>query len=94
MSESESETLQRATQSTRDYVLDNFMYMRRVKELGDDDSLLRTGVITSLGVMELVDWVETTFGVSVEPSDITEENFDTVRSIARYIATKAAVAGV
>jgi acyl carrier protein len=91
---SESEVLQRTMQSTREYVLENFMYMRRNKELDDDDSLLRTGVITSLGVMELVDWVETTFGLRVDPSDITEENFDTVRSIARYITTKAALASV
>jgi acyl carrier protein len=86
----ESEVLHQA----KTYVLENFMYMRRVKELGDDDSLLRTGVITSLGVMELVDWVEATFGVRVDPSEITEENFDTVRSIARFISSKAAVASV
>jgi acyl carrier protein len=86
----ENEVLQQA----KGYVLENFMYMRRVKELGDDDSLLRTGVITSLGVMELVDWVEATFGVQVDPAEITEENFDTVRNIARYIASKAAVASV
>ena len=86
----ETEVLQQA----KSYVLENFMYMRRVKELGDEDSLLRTGVITSLGVMELVDWIETTFGVRVDPSDITEENFDTVRSIARFVTSKGAMATV
>ena len=82
----ENEVLER----TKSYVVENFMYMRRNKELHDDDSLLRTGVITSLGVMELVDWVETTFDVEVEPSEITEHNFDTARSVARYILSKAA----
>jgi acyl carrier protein len=86
----EQEVLERA----RSYVLENFLYMRRNQKLGDDDSLLRTGVITSLGVMELVDWVESTFGVSVEPSDITEQNFDTTRSIARFVVSKAATVTV
>ena len=83
---SEAEILQQ----TKNYVLENFMYMRRNKELGDDDSLLKIGVITSLGVMELVDWVETTFGVSVDPSEITEQNFDSARSIARFVMSKSA----
>lgn len=83
---SETEILEQ----TKSFVIDNFLYMRRNKALGDDDSLLRNGVVTSLGVMELVDWIESTFGVRVEPSEITEQNFDTPRSIARFIASKAA----
>ena len=75
-------------QQTKDYVVENFLYMRRNKELGEEDSLLRTGVITSLGIMELVDWVETTFDVSVDPSEITEQNFDSLRNIARFIGAK------
>jgi acyl carrier protein len=70
------------------FVLANFLYMRRNKELRDDDSLLRQGVITSLGVMELVDWIEESFGVKVEPSEITEQNFETPRSIARFVRAK------
>ena len=85
----ENEVLQR----TKAFVVENFMYMRRNTQLGDDDSLLRTGVITSLGVMELVDWVETTYGFRVEPSEITEQNFDTARSIARFVLTKCALVG-
>jgi len=76
------------------FVVANFMYMRRNKDLKEDDSLLRNGVITSLGVMELVDWVEETFGVQVEPGEITEQNFDTAGNIARFIRTKTeAMAG-
>ncbi|MGE0159620.1 MAG: acyl carrier protein [Gemmatimonadales bacterium] len=72
------------------FVVANFLYMRRNKELRDDDSLLRNGVITSLGVMELVDWVEETFGVQVDPTEITEQNFETPRAIARFIHAKTA----
>jgi acyl carrier protein len=71
------------------FVVANFLYMRRNKDLKEDDSLLRNGVITSLGVMELVDWVEETFDVQVEPGEITEQNFDTPRNIARFIRTKS-----
>ena len=52
---------------TKSFVIDNFLYMRRNKALGDDDSLLRNGIITSLGVVELVEWIESTFGPSSRP---------------------------
>jgi acyl carrier protein len=78
-------------EQARDFVVENFMYMRKVKTIGDDESLLRTGVISSLGMMEVVEWVESNFGVSVDPNEITEQNFDTLRGIARFVSSKANV---
>lgn len=77
-------------QRTRAYVLENFLYMRRDPKLDHDDPLLATGVIDSLGVMELVGFVEQTFQVQVDPADITEEHFGTLNAIARYVAAKQA----
>jgi acyl carrier protein len=82
---------QNVLEQARDFVIENFMYMRKVKTIGDDESLLRTGVISSLGMMEVVEWVESNFGVSVDPDEITEQNFDTLRGIARFVASKANV---
>jgi acyl carrier protein len=81
-------TEQGVLQQAKDYVVENFMYMRKVKTVGDDESLLRTGVITSLGMMEVVGWVEETFGLTVDPEEITEQNFDTLRGIARFVLSK------
>ena len=79
-------------QWTRDYVTQNFLYMRRNFSLGDGDSLLATGVIDSLGVMELVGFVEQTFGVTVDPAEITEVNFGSLAGIARYVGTNGPAA--
>jgi acyl carrier protein len=81
-------TEQSVLQQAKAYVVENFMYMRKEKTIGDDESLLRTGVITSLGMMEVVGWVEDTFGVTVDPDEITEQNFDTLRGIARFVLAK------
>jgi len=81
---SEQDVLQQA----RAYVTENFLYMRKNKDLSDTDSLLRTGVISSLGMMELVTWVEETFGLQVDPADITEQNFDSLANIARFVSQK------
>ena len=68
----------------REYVLENFLYMRPGYELADTDSLLGHGIIDSMGVMELVTLIQGEFGVKVQEADITEENFGTLEAIARF----------
>ena len=81
-------TEDKVLQQAREYIAENFLYMRKNKSLGDDESLLRTGVVSSLGMMELVTWVEQTFGVVVDAADITEQNFDSLRSVAQFVRSK------
>jgi acyl carrier protein len=69
----------------REYVAENFLYLRPGFVLGDDDDLLEAGVLDSLGFIELVEEVQTRFSISVQDVDITEENFGSIASIARYV---------
>lgn len=70
------------------YISENFLYMRPNVAVGPDDSLLRTGVIDSLGVMELIELVESLGAIKVAEDEITEANFGTLNSIARYVDQK------
>jgi acyl carrier protein len=56
--------------------------------LGDDDRLLERGIIDSMGVLELIAFLETEFGVAVGDDDVTEENLGTLASIDRYVASR------
>jgi len=75
---------------TREYIVENFLYMRRNFEFGDDESLLRRGIIDSMGVMELIEFIRRDFGVTVDDGDITEEHFGTLADIARFVIGKGA----
>jgi acyl carrier protein len=75
---------------TSRYVRDNFLYMRKDTELGEHDSLLGSGVIDSMGVLELVEFVQGEFDVAVDDEDITQENFGSLAAITRYILSKRA----
>jgi acyl carrier protein len=59
-------------------------------ELKADDSLLTTGLLDSLGVMQLINFIEEAFDVSVAPEDVTIENFRTISVIAEYISRQQA----
>jgi acyl carrier protein len=81
-------TVDSVLQRTRAYITENFLYMRKDVQLGDADSLLERGVIDSMGVMELVQFLEKEFGIHVKDDDITEENLGTLAAIAKYVAGK------
>jgi len=74
---------------TRAYVRDNFLYMRPDLVLGDDDQLLAKGVIDSMGVMEMIGFLTSEFGIAVADEEVTEENLGSLSAIARFVTRKA-----
>jgi acyl carrier protein len=74
----------------KQFILQN-LYFAENNTLGDEDSFLETGVVDSTGVMELVAFVQTEFGVVVGPQDIVVENFDSIRKVAHFVRRKLSV---
>ena len=53
--------------------------------VSEDDDLLGSGLIDSVGIMQLVLFIETEFAMDVPPEDVTIENFQTVTKIGAYL---------
>lgn len=71
----------------REFVRRRFPLARQLAAQ-DDDPLLESGVVDSLGILELVQYVTQEFGVAVGDEDLLPENFGTVRKLAAFVATK------
>jgi acyl carrier protein len=56
----------------------------------DEDSLLDSGIIDSLGILDLVAFLEKTYGIRVGDEELNPGNFDSIASVARFVATKKA----
>ncbi|MEM7793615.1 MAG: acyl carrier protein [Cyanobacteria bacterium P01_C01_bin.118] len=54
-----------------------------------DDDLLVGEIIDSLGMMQLVAFIEETFAIRVPLEDITIQNFRTVEAMDEYLTGKA-----
>jgi acyl carrier protein len=54
-------------------------------DLDDRADLLTSGVIDSLGVLRLVEFIEHRWGVRVPDEDVTLANFGSVDAIAEYL---------
>jgi acyl carrier protein len=74
-------------QQIRDFVTSNF-YVADPKTLEDRTSLLDQGIIDSTGVLEVIMFIESTFGVTVEDSEMLPENLDSIERIAAFVARK------
>jgi acyl carrier protein len=65
----------------RQFIKDTFL----VDEVGDEESFLASGIIDSLGVMQLVTFIESHLGSKVPDKDLVPENFDSISRIAAYV---------
>jgi acyl carrier protein len=72
----------------RAYVRENFLYMRPDWPLPDDAPLLGSGVVDSIGVVELVEFIEREFSVTIPEEEITEGHFGTLRAIGTFVGKK------
>ena len=73
---------------TRSFILDKFPLARQ-QTLADDDALLGSGIVDSLGILELVGFVEEAFGVTVDVEDLQPENFQSIDRIAIFVESKS-----
>lgn len=72
----------------RSYLEENFLYMHPNVELKDGDDFLALGIIDSLGFVELVEEVQSRYGLTIDDVEITEENFGSIDSIANFVSSK------
>ncbi len=71
----------------REFIVKN-LYYAADNPIRDDDSFLETGVVDSMGVMELVAFVQAEFGIEVTQQEIVVENFDSIHKLADFVRSK------
>ena len=72
------------------FIGESFLYLKPDLELSTSDDLVELGVIDSLGFVELVEEVQSLYGLTVSDIEITEENFGSIDAIAAFVERKQA----
>ncbi|MBZ5598610.1 MAG: acyl carrier protein [Acidobacteriia bacterium] len=73
----------------RDFVLE-YAREQNVTSLADDESVLTTKAIDSLGVFRVIAFMEETFPITIEDTDLLPENFETINLMAAFVGRKLA----
>ena len=78
-------------QQIKGFILENFLFSNDDKAIGDQDSLIRGGIIDSTGIHELIMFLEEKFQLSVPPEDMIPANFDSIQTVDEFVRRKLAV---
>lgn len=70
------------------FILDEMLLGDRARMPDRDESLVESGVIDSTGILELIEFLESTFGIKVGDDETVPENLDGVERIVAYLQRK------
>lgn len=75
----------------RRYIIET-CYLSDPAELTDTVSLIDSGIVDSTGMLDVILFIETDFGISVSDRETTPDNLETIARIAAFVDRKRAAA--
>lgn len=73
-----------------EYIIDNFLFGDATLAPSDEDSLIEKGIIDSTGILELIEFLESAFGIEVSEAETIPENLDGISRLTAFVAGKKA----
>ncbi len=74
----------------REFIEDSFLFREDRGGLSAEESLLDAGLIDSTGILELVAFLESAFGIAIADAEIVPDNLDSIQAITCYVRRKLA----
>jgi acyl carrier protein len=74
-------------QEIEEYIKDNILFGDGEK-VAEDVSFQESGILDSVGFLELITFVEARFGIQITDNELVPENFDTLRKVSRFVEQK------
>lgn len=71
----------------RGFILEKFPLARK-QGIKNNDKLLEGGILDSLGVLDLVSFIEREFVVQVSDEELVPENFQTINCLVAFLEKK------
>jgi acyl carrier protein len=72
----------------RRFIIDDLGWEGRADELPDDLPLIRAGVLDSLGILMLVQFLESAYEIYIDDGEITSAQLGSLASIERYVESR------
>lgn len=75
-------------ENIREYIIDNFFFGDDDGSLQENTSFRDENVLDSMGILELIEFLETTYAIKVEDDEMIPENLDSLNAIATFVESK------
>jgi acyl carrier protein len=70
------------------FIVEEIALGRGVDSIEHDEDLLAQDIIDSLGIVELVGFLEERYGIKVGDDDLLPENFQSVNSVVAFVEAR------
>jgi acyl carrier protein len=77
-------------QQIHEYIRVSFLFDGSGETLSDSASLMEEGIVDDTGILEMVLFLEETWGITVNRGDLAPENLDSVNALAAYVSRQIA----
>jgi acyl carrier protein len=76
--------------TVKTFILNEFLPGEDPAALTDATPLMTTGILDSIAVLKVVTFLESQFGITIEPHEAVVDNLNTISDIARLVMSKKA----
>jgi acyl carrier protein len=73
----------------RKFILENYLYTEDESALKDDDSFLDSGILDSMGILEVIDLLNEAFSIELEDDEMIPDNLDSINDLLAFIKKKS-----
>ena len=70
------------------FIKNNFLFSNQKENIDENISLYEKRIVDSTGVLEVVDFLEETFGIKIEDDELVPDNLDSIKKISKFIQKK------
>lgn len=76
-------------EKVRGFIAESF-YVPEMDKLSDQSSLVESGIVDSTGILEVLAFIEGTFGIQIEDAEAIPQNLDSIQNIVTFVGKKLA----
>ncbi|HLE16993.1 MAG TPA: acyl carrier protein [Syntrophales bacterium] len=76
------------TDPIMEFIKNQLVREKTMKNIGRGDDLIESGIIDSLGILKLLEFLESKFSIHIADEELIPENFHSIESIESFISRK------
>lgn len=73
----------------RIFILENYLFTEDQRKLNNADSFLGTGILDSMGILELIYFLDEEMSIKVDSEEMIPANLDSINNLLRFIEIKS-----
>ena len=81
---------QEIKETVKNFILKEYLPGEDPAALTDTTPLMTTGILDSIAVLKVVNFLESEFGITIEPHEAVVENLNTLSDMAQLVSSKKA----